>query len=642
MRTATQTGGRDATTRRISGDFALCVGEPTLPAPPGWCWHKLTDVARLESGHTPSRKHPEYWGGDVPWITLSDARAHDGGVIFDTIEQTNELGIANSSARILPASTVCLSRTASVGYVVVTGKPMATSQDFVNWICSDRLDPHFLRYLLIAERNSLGRFSSGAVHQTIYFPEVKAFHVCLPPIHQQRRIVAILDAAFEGIRIAAANAETNLANARELFERALTQHVDDVCRGGRTLTLADAVAPDCSLSYGIVQPGEEVDKGLPIVRPVDLTGRRIVSLQGLKRIDPALAAGYGRTTLQGGEILMCVRGTTGVVALAATELRGGNVTRGIVPIRFNPELFDPKFGLYQLRSHRVQKQIRKATYGAALMQINIRDLRSIELIAPPKANQRRVAALIEKTEAEALRLSEIYASQNEHLRAVRNSILSRAFSGELLSAPPVRAVFAQSSRFAANVIALAHSAHQAVDRARTFGTVKAQKHLHLVEELAGIDMGRDPIKDAAGPNDPDHFQRVRAYAEERGFFRFERRASGGHTFKKLANYDTMLEKAKRDLEPYRPKLDPVTTLLVPMDKIEAEILATVYAAWNNLLLDGLTPTPEDIVRAAREDWHPDKLRIDREKFFDAIKALKRRRIAPSGAGKRVRERHGLL
>jgi type I restriction enzyme S subunit len=127
----TETGGRSATTRRILPKTALAVGMPSTPAPEGRRWSPLTALARLESGHTPSRNHPEYWGGTTPWIGIQDAKANHGGRIEDTEQQTNELGIANSSARVLPENTVCLSRTASVGYVVVMGRPMATSQDFV-------------------------------------------------------------------------------------------------------------------------------------------------------------------------------------------------------------------------------------------------------------------------------------------------------------------------------------------------------------------------------------------------------------------------------------------------------------------------------------------------------------------------------
>ena len=159
-------------------------------APHGWRWELLTRLARLESGHTPSRYHPEWWGGDIPWIALPDIRDLDGKVAFDTLEHTNEDGIANSSARVLPAGTVVLSRTASVGFVTIMGRPMATSQDFVNWVCGPELDPHFLALLLIASRAYIRSLASGAVHKTVYVPTVKKFQVCIPPFPEQQQTVA--------------------------------------------------------------------------------------------------------------------------------------------------------------------------------------------------------------------------------------------------------------------------------------------------------------------------------------------------------------------------------------------------------------------------------------------------------------------
>jgi len=146
-------------------------------------------VARLETGHTPSRKHPEYWGGDVPWIGIQDARENHGHRISETRQHTNDLGLRNSAARLLPEGTVCLSRTASVGYVVIMDRPMATSQDFVNWVCSEALVPDFLLYALLAEGQSIRRFGRGTTHTTIYFPEVKALHICLPSVAEQQEIV---------------------------------------------------------------------------------------------------------------------------------------------------------------------------------------------------------------------------------------------------------------------------------------------------------------------------------------------------------------------------------------------------------------------------------------------------------------------
>jgi restriction endonuclease S subunit len=186
----------------IPGIGNISVGDPQNGEPEGWQWVLLTDVARLESGHTPSRKHPDYWGGDIPWVSLPDARRHHGCVIGDTTQKTTESGIANSAARVLPANTVCLSRTASVGHVFRLGRPMATSQDFVNWVCSEALEPQFLMYALMAEGSHIRNFGKGTTHTTIYFPEVLAFHLCLPPIAEQHRIVAKLEALLAGVSIA--------------------------------------------------------------------------------------------------------------------------------------------------------------------------------------------------------------------------------------------------------------------------------------------------------------------------------------------------------------------------------------------------------------------------------------------------------
>jgi type I restriction enzyme S subunit len=197
----TETGGRDATRGVIPGRYALSVGDPQTLLPDGWRWTLLTDAARLETGHTPARKEPSYWGGDIPWIGIRDATSNHGRVIHETKESISEAGLANSSARLLPEKTVCLSRTASVGYVVVMGQPMATSQDFVNWVCGDSLDWRFLVYMLMAERDAMTIFASGTTHQTIYFPEVKAFHIALPSLAEQRRIAWVLGTLDDKIEL---------------------------------------------------------------------------------------------------------------------------------------------------------------------------------------------------------------------------------------------------------------------------------------------------------------------------------------------------------------------------------------------------------------------------------------------------------
>jgi type I restriction enzyme S subunit len=254
--------------------------------------------------------------------------------------------------------------------------------------------------------------------------------VKIPPLPEQHRIVAILDEAFDATATAKANAEKNLQNARTLFDSYLHSVFSRPQKGWLEKSLAESVEPNCTLSYGIVQPGEEHAGGLPIVRPTDLT-TKMIQPSGLKRINPNLARTYQRTALLGGELLLCVRGSTGALSIASSELNGANVTRGIVPIRFNGDLLRRDFAFYLMRSAPVQSQIRERTYGAALMQINIRDLRKITLRFPSLGEQTKIASRLDDLHEKTERLESIYRQKLAALESLKKSLLHQAFSGQL-------------------------------------------------------------------------------------------------------------------------------------------------------------------------------------------------------------------
>ncbi len=207
-------GGREATTDIKPGVAGLSVNDPGTEPPAGWAWVSLRRIARQETGHTPSRSHPEYWDGGIPWIGIRDAGDHHGHIVHHTLQTVSDQGLANSSARLLPAGTVCLSRTASVGYVTIMGRPMATSQDFATWTCTPALVPKYLMFALMAEGEDIRKFGEGSTHTTIYFPEIRALHICLAPLAEQNQIVARIEKAFAWIdRLASEE-----ANARKLID----------------------------------------------------------------------------------------------------------------------------------------------------------------------------------------------------------------------------------------------------------------------------------------------------------------------------------------------------------------------------------------------------------------------------------------
>lgn len=178
--TLTQAIFLDMFMRGLDGP-AVDVAKTRGGLPAGWSWELLTAVARLATGHTPDRERSDYWSGDIPWISLTDIRGLDGTVATQTMQNVTALGIENSSSVLLPAGTVCFSRTASVGFVTVMGREMATSQDFVNWVCGPRLCSMYLMWALLSARRRLQALSSGSTHKTIYVRVVEQFRVLVPP-----------------------------------------------------------------------------------------------------------------------------------------------------------------------------------------------------------------------------------------------------------------------------------------------------------------------------------------------------------------------------------------------------------------------------------------------------------------------------
>lgn len=166
--------------------------------PAEWSEAKLSLVARLGSGHTPSRSRPELWTDcTIPWITTGEVgqiRDDHVEILTETREKVSVRGVENSAAVVHPEGTVVLSRTASAGFSAIMGTDMATSQDFVTWTCGPRLLPRFLLFCLRAMRSDLlGRLAMGSTHKTIYFPDIESIRIPLPAVDEQRRMLELAD-----------------------------------------------------------------------------------------------------------------------------------------------------------------------------------------------------------------------------------------------------------------------------------------------------------------------------------------------------------------------------------------------------------------------------------------------------------------
>ena len=303
---------------------------------------------------------------------------------------------------------------------------MATSQDFVNWICSKDLEPEFLKYLFIAEGEGLLRFASGAVHQTIYFPEAKAFHICHPPAQEQRRIVAILDEAFASIAIARANAEKNLQNARELFEQASHEAFNSKSSDWTSQLLSDCCAVFVDSAHRT--PKYQAD-GIPALRPRDVVNGKL-SLGSVARVsEDEYQIQSKRHRPARGDIVYSRELSLGWAAVLPDSPR--------VCLSQGMCLFRPKenlntfFLLHVLNGPLGRKQALRAAVGAAHPHINLGDIKAYKIPVPPKIEQERIVKLLDDLHIETQHLESIYQRKLAALDELKQSLLHQAFSGAL-------------------------------------------------------------------------------------------------------------------------------------------------------------------------------------------------------------------
>ena len=150
--------------------------------------------------------------------------------------------------------------------------------------------------------------------------------------------------------------------------------------------LQNLVVPDCTISYGIVQTGDDVENGVPVFRPIDIVNN-IPNRETLKKTSAEISNRYKKTILKGRELLITVRANIADVFVTNEEFEGCNVGRGITPIRTNENIINLDFLKLQIENEDMNSYIKSLANGIALIQLNMSDLRKIKFIIPPIEKQ---------------------------------------------------------------------------------------------------------------------------------------------------------------------------------------------------------------------------------------------------------------
>lgn len=167
----------------IKSQFNKVFNDP-IKGPSKWTLVKLGDSAEIVSGSTPKTNVAENWDGNHKWITPAELK-DDAVYILDSQRHLTDVGIRSAGLKSFPAGTVILSSRAPIGKVAIAGDEMYCNQGFKNIVCSDKISPIFLYWVLKQNTDYLNSLGRGATFKEISKKIVENIEISLPPISLQ-------------------------------------------------------------------------------------------------------------------------------------------------------------------------------------------------------------------------------------------------------------------------------------------------------------------------------------------------------------------------------------------------------------------------------------------------------------------------
>jgi type I restriction enzyme S subunit len=398
--------------------------------PEGWSIKKLGDVCEIINGGTPDTKVKEYWNGQNLWLTPKDMGKLKSIYVSDTERKITNSGLKNSSAKIIPINSVILSSRAPIGHLSINTKPISTNQGCKGIIPKDNVETIFLFYFLRNSVNYLNELGSGTTFKELSGTKLSQIQIPIPPLPEQKRIIAILDEAFAAIAKAKENAEKNLQNAKDLFESYLQsvfvnkgenweeKKFGEVCNlmtGGTPSKSKPEYFKNGKIKWLV--SGDIHQKEI-----FDCDGR--ITEEGLKNsnakylpIDSTIIAlnGQGKTR--------------GSVALLRVQATCNQSLVSIYP-KDKKEILS-EYIYFNLHSR--YQELRKLTGDAGNERrgLNMSIIGNIYLPIPLLEQQRIIVNQASLINPEIIKLQIIYKQKINSMEDLKKSILQKAFTGEL-------------------------------------------------------------------------------------------------------------------------------------------------------------------------------------------------------------------
>lgn len=307
----------------------------------------------------------------------------------------------------------------------------------------DLADRNFLFQLMQGDGvfSTVEALSYGTKMPRVSWSDLADIVVGVPPLPEQRHIAAILTAVDDKLDVIARQIE-----ATQTLKQGLMQTLFSLGAGIRSTSGAwlpheqfkegpIGTVPQCwefctlgdlaveNITYGVVQPGEAVVDGVPMVRGGDIKDGEIA--QNLRTISSEVSSQFKRTILEGGELLVSLVGYPGETAVVPTALKGANIARQAGMIRTGSLALSKYLHCY-LASPAGKAELLGGMIGSAQQVINLRSLRDVQVPMPPEAERDQIAAVCEATSAKLRTLS---AKQRSY-GLLKRGLMQKLLTGE--------------------------------------------------------------------------------------------------------------------------------------------------------------------------------------------------------------------
>lgn len=390
----------------------------------GWTIKSLGEVCDIVGGGTPAKSNASFYKGHIPWATVRDMQCEK---ITKTEFQISKEAIKNSSTNVIPANNVVIATRVGLGKVCLLAQDTAINQDLRGVVPrTNAVDVHYLFRWLQSISGVIESAGTGATVKGVKLPFIKSLKIPIPPLLDQRRIVTILDEAVAGIETAIANTERNLTNSRELFESHLNAVFSHKGGGWRDFTLKEAC--------------EDYGRGKSKHRPRNdpkLFGGKYPFIQtGDVRHSDHLITSYSSTYNELGlaQSKLWPKGTiciTIAANIAETGILGFDACfpDSIIGLVVDERRASNAYVEFLLQS--VKAVLKAKGKGSAQDNINLGTFEKEKFPFPPLSIQNQIVEDAQELRGAVSKLESIYKQKFDVLTELKQSLLQKAFSGEL-------------------------------------------------------------------------------------------------------------------------------------------------------------------------------------------------------------------